>query len=124
MSERKTILIIEQELSLAIGLKAILEKEGYEVVTDWDYLKFDNEKTVRKFDLVVFNVNMPKDVGFYLLRKIKSISRSLPVIAISIYSYSFSKNEIKRMGVDDFITKPFEIENFKERIERLMLKSK
>lgn len=124
MAEVKTILIIEQELNFANGLKAILEKEGYEVIMDWDYLETDNVETIKKLDLVVFNINMPKDVGLYMLRKIKAVYRSLPVIAMSIYSHSFSKNEIKRLGADDFIAKPFEIGNFKKRIKQLMLRNK
>lgn len=124
MVAKKTVLIIEQEMNLANGLKAILEKEGYEVVTDLHYLNPNNAEISKKPDLVILNINIPKELGLNILRKTKAAYPSLPVIAMSVYSHSFSKNEIKRLGADDFIAKPFEIEQLKKKIEQLMLRKK
>jgi len=118
---KKTILIIEQEINLVNGLKAILEKEGYKVVSDLRYLYPDSVETSMKPDLVLLDISNPKELGLNILRKTKAACPLLPVIAMSVYSHSFSKNEMKRLGVDDFLTKPFEIEHLKKRIEELMV---
>ena len=120
MAAKKTILIIEQELNLANGLKAILEKEGYAVVTDAYYLHPGNAKSDQAPDLAILDIYMPQEFGLNILRKIKSDYPSLPVIAMSVYSHSLSRDEIKRFGGDDFIIKPFEVEYLKKRIEELL----
>src|SRR3989338_197388 len=120
MAAKKTILIIEQELNLANGLKDILEKEGYAVVADACYLHPDNAKPDKAPDLAILDIYIPREFGMNILRRVKSDYPSLPVIAMSVYSHSFSKDEIKRFGGDDFIAKPFEIEHLKIRIEELL----
>lgn len=119
--KNKNILILEHEFNLANGLKSILEKEGYEVLTDFSFLHTDELKGASKPDLIIININVPKEFGLNILRKARDNFPGIPLIAVAVYSHSFSRNEINRLGVDDFITKPFEINGLKRRIETLML---
>jgi len=122
VTKKKTILILEQEFNLANGLKAILEKEGYGVLTGFSLLHPDELKEDPKPDLIIININVPKQFGLNILQKAKANFPGIPLIAMSVYSHSFSKGEISRLGVDDFITKPFEIEQLKKRVEELIIK--
>jgi len=121
IKKKRIILILEQELNLADGLRAILEKEGYGVLTDFSLLHPNGLGIFSKLDLIIISINVPKDLGLNILRKAKNNFPGIPLIALSVYSRSFSKNEISRLGVNDFITKPFEIEYLKKRIEELMV---
>lgn len=120
MNQKKTILIIEQESNVANGLKRILEKEGYNVVSLYSthYLKELCQDAIP--DLAIININVPKEFGLNILRKTKETFPKLPIVAVSIYSTSFSKNEVARLGADDFIAKPFDVDYLKKRIEKLV----
>jgi len=116
------ILILEQEFNLANGLKAMLEKEGYGVLTDFSFLHPDGLGDAPKPDLIIINIDVPKEFGLSILRKAKDDFPGVPLIAMSVYSHSFSKNEISRLGVDDFVAKPFEVEQLKKRVEELIIR--
>lgn len=120
MARKKTILILEQEFNLANGLKSILEKEAYNVITDFSFLHSDEFKDAPRPDLIIININVPKEFGLNILRKARGSFPGIPLIAMTVYSHSFSRSEINRLGVDDFIAKPFEIEDLKKRIEAVI----
>ena len=120
MTREKTILIIEQELTVSAGLKAILEKEGYSVVST------NNSLHLKEFfqdsipDLAIINISLPKELGLNILRKTNELFPRIPIIAMSVYSNSLSVREIKRLGASDFISKPFDVKFLKEKIEELV----
>ena len=58
------------------------------------------------------------------MRKVKENFPSVPIIAMSVYSNSFSGRELKRLGADDFIVKPFDVNNLKQKIEQLLGKKR
>lgn len=109
---------------MANGLKAILEKEGYEVAAGAHYLPSGKAYSDKVPDLVILDIYMPQEFGLNILRKVKSDYPSLPVIAMSVYSHSFNRDEIKRFGGDDFIVKPFDVEYLKKMIEELLAGNK
>jgi len=120
MDQKKTILIIEQESNVADGLKRILEKEGYNIVSLYNsyYIKELCQETLP--DLAIINIGVPKEFGFNILRKTKETFPKVPIVAVSIYSKSFSKNELIRLGADYFMAKPFDVDYLKRQIERLV----
>lgn len=118
MTKKKSILIIEEETNLANGLKRILEREGYRAIpafSPYHLKEFDKHP-----DLAIVNINIPKEFGLSMLRKIKKAFPALPIIAMTVYSNSFTKNELNRLGANDFIAKPFDIRCLKKRIEELL----
>jgi len=118
MVRNRTILIIEQESNIAEGLKSILEKEGYSVVSSYSSKHLKEALSGRDPDLAIINVNLPKAFGLNILRKAKELFPKMPVVAMSVYSSSLSANELKRLGASEFITKPFDVENLKLKIEQ------
>ena len=120
MTRKKIILIIEQELNIANGLKAILKKEDYQAVSTYSPYAIKDILEGKEPDLVIINIGIPKELGLNILRKTKENFPYAPIIAMSVYSSSFSSKELKRLGADDFIAKPFDVKFLKEKIEELV----
>lgn len=120
MAKEKLVLIIEQEVNLANGLKTILEKEDYQVIFTCSTYAIKDILEDKEPDLVIININIPKEFGLNILRKAKKNFPFAPIIAMSVYTNSFSGKELKRLGADDFIAKPFDVNNLKQKIEQLL----
>lgn len=105
----KTILIVEDETSNYKYLEALLNnranllwaKNGVEAV------QVCAEKPV---DLVLMDIKLPKLDGFEATRKIKELKPSLPVIAVTAYAMEADKNESIQAGCNNYISKPFKME--------------
>lgn len=124
MENKKTILIIEQEANIVNGLKSILEKEGYAVEPIFNYYHFRELCEDKKPDLAIINIYIPKELGLNILHKIKESFPKLPIIAMSVYSNSFTKRELSRLGADDFIAKPFDVKYVKGKVGELIGRKK
>lgn len=121
MNRKKIILIIEQYDNSTSGLRCILEKEGYSVISLYSSHYIQRLCCGRIPDLAVISVNMPKAFGISILRSLREVFPGIPIVAVSLYGNSLSKNELARLGADDFIGKPFDIDHFRNRIARLMI---
>jgi len=119
MVRNRTILLVDQETSIAEGLKSILEKEGYSVISVYTSRHLKEIFRERGPDLAIININLPKKFGLNILRKTKELFPKIPLIAMSGYSNSLSANELKRLGASEFITKPFNVESLKSKIGQL-----
>jgi DNA-binding NtrC family response regulator len=119
MNQKKTILIIEQDGNFANGLKRILEKEGYNAVSLYSshYIRELCQDGIPA--LAIINISVSKEFGLNILRRTKETFPKLPIVAVSVYSNSFSRSELARLGVDDFIAKPFDVNYLKRQIEKL-----
>lgn len=118
----KKILIIEDEKKIRRFLQLELEHEGYYVVTGEDgedgFLKFKKDY----YDLVLLDLMMPKLSGEEVCRKIREISE-IPIIVLTAKDQLLNKVELLDMGADDYLTKPFEIEELLARM-RVALRNK
>ncbi len=112
----KKILIVEDEASISDLIKIELESKGYkcDVASDGELAceYIDN----KDYDLALLDVMVPKIDGYELLEYIK-ITKELPVIFITAKSQTKDKIKGLREGADDYITKPFEMEELVARIE-------
>jgi DNA-binding response OmpR family regulator len=119
-NDKKQILIIEQEANLVNGLKAILEKEGYATNSLYSYLGIQSLFEEGKFDWAIINITKPAELGINIIRRTKERYPTLPVIAVSVYSDIFNKQDLAVAGADDFIKKPFDVDYLKRRIRELI----
>lgn len=119
MEKTKTILIIEQEASLTDGLKPILEKDNYRAISVPSFYNPKELFEVSKPDLAIIDAYMPKEFGLNILRKARESFPGLPIIVMTIYSDSFTIEELSKFGADDFLVKPFDVEYLKNKIEEL-----
>ena len=113
------ILIVEDEVAISNLIKMELEEQGYicECAKDGEYAADCIER--RSYDLILLDIMLPKIDGYELLEYIKRINE-VPAIFITAKSQTKDKIRGLKEGADDYITKPFEIEELIARIEAVL----
>ncbi|MGR3810064.1 response regulator transcription factor [Jiulongibacter sp. NS-SX5] len=117
------ILYVEDDENLGFVTKDNLEEEGFEIVHYFDgkeaYKNFQKEK----FDLCLLDVNLPELDGFSLAEKIREQNQHIPIIFLTAKTLQEDKIEGLKIGGDDYITKPFSIEELTLRIKVFLKRS-
>lgn len=113
-------MLVEDDLNLGFLLVDFLETNGFDVK-----LYKDGESGLRgfqsgSFDVCILDVMLPRLDGFSLVEKIKSVDNDIPVIILSARSLKEDKIKGFRLGVDDYITKPFDEDELLYRIMAVM----
>jgi DNA-binding response OmpR family regulator len=121
----KKILIIDDDRVLRQTLAAALEAEGYGVAEAGDGREGLNKATKTAFDLVVLDVIMPALGGLEVCRKLREAGRQVPLIVMS----GKKKKEVDKvlgleLGGDDYLTKPFGIDEFIARVHAVLRRSR
>lgn len=116
------ILVVEDEAGLRQGLEINLRMENYETV-----LAADGDEGIRVFhaespDLVLLDLMLPKKSGFEVLDHIRKFSK-IPVILLTARGQETDKVRGLRGGADDYITKPFGLQELFARIDAVMRRS-
>jgi DNA-binding response OmpR family regulator len=114
------ILLAEDDLSLGFVISDQLKSDGYQVTlaTDGtDALKRFNEQ---KYHLCVFDVMMPRKDGFTLAKDIRKIDAEIPILFLTAKTMTDDKVEGFKSGGDDYLTKPFSVEELQLRIKALL----
>lgn len=116
-SKPKRILLVEDDTNLGFVVKDNLEGNGYHVNLcengEIAWQTFNN----LDFDLCILDIMLPKMDGFTLAERIRSSNDEIPILFLSAKSMSEDKIHGFQIGADDFITKPFSIEELLLRIE-------
>jgi DNA-binding response OmpR family regulator len=125
MDLKKTqILLAEDEENMGALLRDYLNIKGYSI--DW-YTDGEQASThflAKKYDLCILDVMMPKKDGFTVAREIRHKNPHVPVIFLTAKSMGEDIKEGFSTGADDYITKPFSIEELLYRIEAILRRSK
>lgn len=109
------VLIVEDDVSILMGLKFCLEQEGF-VVETASLGKDALEKVKNGFDLVLLDLNLPDMNGFEILEQIKDI----PVIFLTANDEEVSIVQGLDMGAEDYITKPFRTRELISRMKAVL----
>lgn len=120
MDERQRILLCEDDESLGMLLRDYLEAKNY----DAD-LCLDGEAGYRAFcknqyDMCVFDVMMPRKDGFQLAQEIREQNTEIPIIFLTAKNLKEDVFEGFRIGADDYITKPFSMDELVFRMEAIL----
>lgn len=117
----KRILLVEDDPNLGLLLQDYLQLKGkYEVVLAKDGEEGLQAFTGQAFDLCILDVMMPKKDGFSLGKDIRKIDPVVPIIFATAKTMIEDKSEAFTLGGDDYITKPFRIEELLLRINALL----
>lgn len=120
-AEEKIILLAEDEVMLSDLLSELLESTGYNVLKVYDgneVLKVLTEEI--KVDLVLLDYNMPGMNGVDCADQIRRLNLEMPIV-LSTGSMSIADNEnLRKMGITDFVTKPYEFDQLLETIQKLL----
>lgn len=122
MSECKKILIVDDEQDIVETLKFMLEAQGYEC-----YCAYDGEAGLNLAkeiipDLMILDVMMPKINGYKISRLLKYDSKykDIPIIMVTARSQDDDKAIGQETGVNEYITKPFELDDLIERVNKYL----
>ncbi len=121
MAQKKSILIVDDEISIRETLKMLL-KPNYDVRTAVDGREALQSIQKDKIDLVLLDLIMPGLSGIDVLQQIRKNDPDIEVIIITAYGTPQSVQEAMRYGAGDFITKPFDIPNLIDRINKSLEK--
>lgn len=111
------ILLVEDDVNLGFVIKDNLVQHDFEVYLceDGELAWITFEKT--NFDICVFDVMLPKQDGFTLAGKVRAINKEIPIIFLTAKSMKEDKIRGFQIGADDYIVKPFNIEELILRIK-------
>lgn len=124
MNNQKRILLVEDEESLRKLIQLNLEMEGYEVLSAANGRKAYALANQQYFDLLILDIMLPELNGIDLCEKIRLNNRQVGIIFIS------AKSELEdiitglKKGGDDYLVKPFHLEELLVRIERVLQRTK
>lgn len=112
----KNILIVEDDLEISRLLAAFLEENGYNVFCQYDGLHVSDHLRRNRADLILLDLMLPYQSGELVLSDIRR-QDTVPVIVLSARGTTQNKIDLLRLGADDYITKPFDMEEVLARIE-------
>ncbi|MCE7067644.1 response regulator transcription factor [Dyadobacter sp. CY326] len=121
---KKRILYVEDDPNLAFATKDNLEEYDFEVVHAPDGVKALEQFGKDHFDICVLDIMLPKMDGFTLAEKIRNSDSQVPILFLTARALQEDKIKGLRLGADDYITKPFSIEELKLRIDVFLRRSK
>ena len=120
MNDKMRILLCEDDENLGMLLREYLQAKGYETE-----LFADGEAGYRgfvrgRYDICVLDVMMPKKDGFTLAQEIKQADKDMPIVFLTAKTLKEDVFEGFKLGADDYITKPFSMEELTLRIEAIL----
>ncbi|MBC8053499.1 MAG: response regulator transcription factor [Sphingobacteriaceae bacterium] len=121
---KQKVLLVEDDPNLGLLLQDYLQLKGkYDVVLAQDGVEGLEQFTSSRYDICILDVMMPKKDGFTLGKEIRKINPDVPIIFATAKSMIEDKSEAFNLGGDDYITKPFRIEELLLRITALLKRS-
>jgi DNA-binding response OmpR family regulator len=114
------ILIVEDDLYLGILLKDIFENKGFEARHFTRALDGLESFKKNKYDLCLFDVDLPDENGFTLAKKIKRINDDIPVIFLTAQTLKEDVITGLSLGADDYIKKPFNLDELVLRVNNIL----
>lgn len=126
MSEdnKPSILLVEDEQNLHEALKLNLELEGYNVTSAYDGSAALQTVQGEYFDLIVLDVMIPEVDGITVAETIRISNNEVPILILSAKNSSADKVLGLKKGADDYLTKPFNLEELLLRVNKLINKNK
>ena len=124
MPQKKySILLVEDEENLQEALKLNLELEGYEVSSSFDGATALKMVKQEHFDLIILDVMLPEIDGISVCETIRVQNMSIPILILSARNSSADRVLGLKKGADDYLTKPFNLEELLLRVEKLIRKN-
>lgn len=119
---RTKILIVDDELDTLLPLKRALEIEDFNVIEAQDGIEALERVRSENPDLILLELMLPKLNGFEVCQRLKQdeATSSIPIIMLTAKSETSDKVEGIEIGADDYVTKPFDLDELKARIKAVL----
>jgi len=123
-SSKPSILLVEDEENLHEALKLNLELEGYQVTSAFDGIAAMKAVQNEYFDLIILDVMIPEIDGYNVTQNIRLTNTEVPILILSAKDSSADRVLGLKKGADDYLTKPFNLEELLLRVQKLIQKNK
>lgn len=121
MEEKKNrILLVEDEESLQKMINLNLELEGFEVICVHDGRGALEKARGERFDLIILDVMLPHIDGFTVCKTLRVEGSTVPILFLTARQTSQDRVEGLKLGADDYLTKPFNLEELLLRVSKLI----
>jgi two-component system alkaline phosphatase synthesis response regulator PhoP len=123
-NSKANILLVEDEENLHETLKLNLEMEGYEITSAFNGTTALKAIANEYFDLIILDIMIPEIDGIRVLETIRVDNNEVPVLILSARNSDADRVRGLKKGADDYLTKPFNLEELLLRVEKLIQKNK
>lgn len=120
MEQKTKVLLVEDDQSLGFLMTEFLSSKGFETTLCQDGAEGCNAFEKGSFQFIILDVMLPEMDGFTLAKKIKEIQSDIPIIFVTARSMKEDKIKGFNLGVDDYITKPFDEDELYCRIQAIL----
>lgn len=120
---KKTILVVDDEPGILEAVSIMLEDEGYNVSTTANGEDVENLRNGSLPDLILLDVLLSGKDGREITRVLKSKPETKKIPIIMISAHPSAEKSIKECGADDFLPKPFDIDDLLARVEKQLKRS-
>lgn len=124
INSKANILLVEDEENLHEALKLNLEMEGYEVSSAFNGTEALKKVSNEYFDLIVLDIMLPEVDGIAVTESIRVNNNEVPILILSAKNSGSDRVLGLKKGADDYLTKPFNLEELLLRVEKLIEKNK
>lgn len=118
------IIVVEDDENLNQAVCKHLSKHGYQTIGSLDALQALNYMEQEKYDLVISDIMMPKMDGFEFATAIRNLDKNIPILFMTARDDFASKERGYRIGIDDYMTKPIDLDELILRINALLRRAK
>jgi len=115
-----SILVVEDDAGIALGLEDDLKLEGYDVEVARDGETALGRAQEVRFDLIVLDIMLPRKDGFQVCRELRRAGMNAPIIMLTAKAQEAEKVLGLEMGADDYVTKPFSPIELRARIKAVL----
>ncbi|MCS6902002.1 MAG: response regulator [Myxococcales bacterium] len=116
------ILVVDDDKAICEYVTTILEKDGMAVTSLTDPLQVEEEVRNGSYHLIILDLMMPKIDGIEVLRRIRKLDSDVAVVVFTGYPNLESAVATMKLDAVDYVTKPFQVEELRAVVERVMLK--
>ena len=120
--QKHSILLVEDEEHLHEALKLNLEMEGYEVDSAYDGAEALKQIQSAHYDLIILDIMLPSLDGFSITERMRLNNNQTPILILSAKNTSSNRVQGLKLGADDYLTKPFNLEELLLRVAKLIQK--
>ena len=116
----KRILLVEDELSIQKVVQMNLELEGYEVLATANGMQALKLAKNQFFDMIILDVMLPEVNGFEVCEQIRLNNKDIAIIIVSAKDTTEDRVQGLKLGADDYLIKPFNLEELLLRVSKLL----
>jgi len=121
--EQKRILVIEDDSAIRRGIVDALQFAGYQTLQASNGNAGMNEAVRASFDLLLLDLILPGQNGFYILKATREVRPTLPIIILTALGEASDRVLGLRLGADDYVVKPFSVRELLARVEAVLRRS-